>query len=179
MPSLQQELAAKLKDMKFDDGEDDVPPTNNDAPEMNMTHRVFHYYRLNPMSTVNNCAEALNIPASRVAALSLQLMGRKLLTRKKRGELPYEYSASADNIPDPTEVRKAALIKAHQARKDNAEQRRKAAAKAAKKAAKVKPVAEEAPAPKGFNAAMMVGGLTPFQAKAVYDELRKLFGGTS
>lgn len=178
MPDLKSELK-KLENLRFDDGDDETPPTNNTAPQLNMTQSVFEYFRLNPMSTGNDCADALGYDKSRVAALALQLVGRKLLTRTKRGEHPYEYTAIADSMPDTYQARKAALIKAHEARSANAAKRRKAAAKKAVKVDKVeKPEERETKAEhKAFNAAMLVNSLSPFQAKAVFDELKKLFGG--
>lgn len=176
MPDLKSELK-KLDNLRFDD--DDAPPTNNEAPAPNKTRLVFEYFVQNPMSMVTECSEVVGLNESRVAALALQLTNRKLLTRSKHGEQPYRYTATTTEFPNVVEVRRAALIKAHEARKTNAAQRRKQAAKAAKKAvAKAQQV--EAPVAQpmtGFNAAMLVGGLTPFQAKAVYDELVKLFGG--
>lgn len=181
MPDLKSELK-KLENLRFDDdAEDTTPTTTTEEPPVNMTHQVFYYYADHPMSTVNDCAAALGFNASRVAALSLQLLGRNLLTRKKVGDKPFVYTATAKKMPDTAAVKRAALIKAHEVRKANAAKRREDAKKAAKKAKKAQAatVAPTAPAatPQGFNAAMLVGGLTPFQAKAVFDELKKLFGG--
>ena len=164
MPSLQQELTAKLKDLKFDDEEEQ---TNNSQPSPNKTRAVFEYYRDNPMSLVNECADALAIESSRVAAMSLQLFNRNLLSRSKRGQESYRYSATEKEYPETSEVRKAALIKAREVRSSMPKKA---------KTKKAKSVAAK-PEPAGFSAAVLVGGLTPFQAKAVYDELAKLFGG--
>ncbi len=182
MPDLKSELK-KLENLRFDDdGEDTTPTTTTEEPPVNMTHQVFYYYVDHPMSTVNDCAAALGFNASRVAALSLQLLGRNLLTRKKVGDQPFVYTATTKKMPDTAAVKRAALIKAHEVRKANAAKRRADKAKAAKKAAKqtTQPQPQEPAKQKpatGFNAALLVGGLTPFQAKAVFDELKKLFGG--
>lgn len=171
MPDLKSELK-KLENMRFDD-DGDAQPTNNGAPEMNMTHQTFHFYRLNPMSTVTEASESLGLPASRVAALSLQLTDRKLLTRSKVGQEPYRYTAIADSMPDPVEVRKAALIKAHAVRKANAKARRD------NKKVKAKPKAQP-PAvtkPPSFDADDIVSGLSVVQARALFDKLREIFGG--
>lgn len=176
MPDLKSELK-KLENLKFDD-EDETPPT--DAPTMNMTHRVFYFFRDNPMSTVPECSEATGIPNARVSTLAIQLMNRKLLSRTRVGAAGlFQYTATTDSIPDPTDSRKAALTKAHAAIRANAEARRLAIAKENKK---IKTKDTPAPSTKtneGFNPAVLVSGLSPFQARAVYDELRKLFGGTS
>lgn len=175
MPSLQQELADKLKSLKFDD-EEDTPPTNNSAPEMNMTHKTFHFFRLNPMSTVTDASEAVGLPAARVAALALQLTERKLLSRTKVGQEPYRYTAIADSMPDPVVVRKAALIKAHAMRKANAQARRdkKTKPKATKHTKQHDQVAASS-----FDVDQLVSGLSVVQARALFDKLREIFGGTS
>lgn len=172
MPDLKSELQ-KLENLRFDDGDEDAPPTNIEALTMNMTHKTFHYYRLNPMSTVTECAEALGLPASRVAALALQLTGRKLLSRTKTGQEPYRYTAIATEMPNPVEVRKAALIKAHAARKANAQVRRQKKTKPAHKPE----VSTKLVKPPSFNADEIVGGLSVVQARELFDKLRVIFGG--
>lgn len=180
MPDLKSELA-KLKDLKFDD-EPETPanPKTNDAN--NQTRKIFLFYRDKPMSTVNECAEALGMHPGPVSARTAQLFNRKLVTRIKRGEEAYRYTSVAVEYPNIEDVRRAALIKAQAAKKaSNAKRKQLEKARAAKKAKQVSLAAKKAAIPKveqssAFNAAVVVASLTPFQAKALFDELSKLFG---
>ena len=191
MPDLKSELA-KLKDLKFDD-EPETPadPKTNDADANNQTRKIFLFYRDKPMSTVNECAEALDMHPGPVSARTAQLFNRKLVTRIKRGEEAYRYTSVAIEYPNIDDVRRAALIKAHATKQANdAKRKQLEKARAAKKAKQTKQAkqvslaAKKAAIPKtekpnAFNAAVMVAGLTPFQAKALFDELAKLFGSTA
>lgn len=194
MPDLKSELA-KLKDLKFDD---DVEASPNDHPTGNQTKSVFEYIHKHPMSAVSEVADAIGLGRSRVATLVIQLTHRNILTRKKIGDEPYQYTAAVDKFPETDAARLAALTKAHAAKKINAAKRKAEEAagivgKKLKAKLKVKPKSKApiatidlTPPPppppppvrserEGFSAAMLVGGLTPFQARQVYDELKKLF----
>lgn len=196
MPDIKSELA-KLKDLKFDDPDEPETPTpaprvinRSPSPENNLTRRIFFWFKANPASTVAECVAATGLTSDAVSARTAQLFTREVLVRKKTGKEPFRYTAAVDELPDRVEALKAALTKANEAKRAKAAQRKlleKARAakkvKAAKAAAKAAKAAKEAPEsviviPTAFNAAMMVNGWTPFQAKAVFDELRKLFTGT-
>ena len=188
MPDLKSELA-KLKDLKFDDDEDPTQPqasTNKQPP--NQTRSVFEYIHKHPMSTVAEAAGGTGLPRNRVATLVIQLLARKLLSRKKMGDEPYQYTSTVDIMPETDSARLAALTKAHAAKKALAAKRRAEQAKAAKVAkaqqkvslgdvtAVVQAATTNVEAKlEGFSPAMLVGSLTPFQARQVYDELKKLF----
>lgn len=182
MPDLKSELA-KLKDLKFDDEDPSQPQANNQPP--NQTRSAFEYIHKHPMSTVAEVADGTGLPRSRIATLVLQLLGRKLLTRKKVGDKPYQYTCVVDTMPDTETAKRAALTKAIAAKKANAAKRQAEKAKrqaekakqtvSPKKVTAVVQAATAEVALKGFSPAMLVGSLTPFQARQVYDELKKLF----
>lgn len=171
MPDLQSELkkvkaVQSLDNLKFDDGDEDMPPATE--AKKSMTNMVFDYYVAHPMSTTNECADALEMDRSRVAALSLQLLSRKLLSRLKRGNDLYRYGATTNVFPNAVELRKAALIKAREIRKANP---------TPPKVKVVKRKDETFTESAVFDAAKLVNKLSPFEAKALYDELKRLFGG--
>ena len=180
MPDLKSEIQTKLANLKFDDGDEEAE-TQGTNDEPNMTHRVFMFFRSNPMSTMRECMESLGLTESQASTRASQLFTRKALTRSKVGDGPFRYTAAIDALPSREEAVRAALIKAHAARKTKAARRRNAEAARAAKAAKAAKRESEsqtvAITPEAIDE--LLTQLNVVQARELLNKLKALFGETA
>ncbi len=203
MGTMQQELGklSTLNNLTFDDPDEGTQPviTMEQPTLMPRRQQVWQYIHDNPSVTAAEVADAIGIERAECASTVYLLFQNNLLSRNKHGGY-YCYSASVDAYPIYTkEQRLAALQKGWEAAAARRGQPRgprakKAAAKAKRPYAKRKQAAAKQVettieqrkaqllAPGVTNAFVdstqsFINQLTVHQAKAVYDELKKIFGG--
>jgi hypothetical protein len=164
MPDLKSELK-KLEALKFDDeGEPDMPITMKPKSER---ESVWEYIKANPMSSSAGVSAALGIDASSSASQVGALLNKSLLTRVHIGG-SYHYTAVGDSYPVFDRVAHGKKIG-------------RATRGKPKKSRVVKDERPKAQAPApiplaAFSAQDMIESMPVGKARALYDELKKLFG---
>lgn len=170
MPDLHSELK-KLENMRFDDVPDDEPIAPGSINE-----RVFAYIKATPGCTCRQIGDAVGLDASDVSTRMGKMYERKLVTRTRIG-MSYYYKAAASEYPKYDKME--ALAKAQAVRREKALARRKAkerkAVVSAPKTRSITPTPRAVQAPTDVR--VLLDTLPIATARALYDELRKIFGG--
>lgn len=164
MPDLKSELL-KLNNLKFDDAEDEPTQAVFVDKATSMRERVWNYVKANPASSAADVSIGLGIGAGLAASQLFALHERGLVAKAPIDGL-YHYQALGDSYP----------------RFD-----RKAHGKKLGKAAKGKPRANKAndaqvkllttAVQQNATATDILNTMSVMQARAVYDELKRIFGG--
>lgn len=180
MPDLKSELK-KLEALKFDDeGTTQQEITMHETPK---TERqiVWNYVRDNPMSSCAGVSAALGISASRTASQMGALHNRSLVTRQHING-SWHYTTSADSYPVFDRVAHGkkvgdALRGKHRKSRAVKDETAKEQARLHERAV-VRAVQAQIPIPlAAFSARDMIESMPVGKARALYDELKKIFGG--
>lgn len=174
MPDLQSELTKFLTQKQFDD---DEPVTTPYEPKPNNTRALWLYVKDHPAITSNEAGVGAGVDTGKAATLMAQMFAKGIMTRAKpRMGGSFIYSITDPNYTPLTP--KQALERAVAA---------KNAAKEAGVAKKYKPRKLPAPvqakadkvvalaAASEFNPQKLIDTLSVRQARALLDELQKLF----
>jgi predicted transcriptional regulator len=175
MPDLKSQLAEvkhKLATMAFDDSGEATETPEATRPEgQTQSRAVWLYIKDNPGSTIVDAGRATGVSQGNLSSLTTQLFNKGVVTRVKPDDGgPYRYTVSDPNYKPLT--KQQALQRAIAAKN--------AGTKKAK--AKAKPKAEatptQLPPTAKFSATIpqLLDTLSVVQARALYDELKKIFG---
>lgn len=171
MPDLKSQLAEvkhKLATMAFDDGGEATETIEATTPMANQSRTLWLAIKDHPSVTAAEAAQWAGIDRSSASTLTSQMFIKGILTRTKANEDGgYRYSVADPNYTPMTK---------HQAIE------RAVAAKMAKakKAKKAKAKVETKPAPtatQNVGVQELLNSMSVVQARAMYDELKKIFGG--
>jgi predicted transcriptional regulator len=179
MPDLKSQLAEvkhKLATMAFDDEGEATETPEAPRPEgQTQSRAVWLYIKDNPGSTIVDVGRATGVSQGNLSSLTTQLFNKGALTRVKPDDGgPYKYTVADPNYKPLT--KQQALQRAIAAKNASI---KKAKAKAKPKA---KPKAEatptQLPPTAKFSATIpeLLDTLSVVQARALYDELKKIFG---
>lgn len=188
MGTLQQELMTKvqtLDSLRFDD-DPNPPPTQEttvaiDTPKKSLRQVYWEWLRDNPASSARDLADAFGMAQTDAANILLKFLARNLVVRTKHGASPFCYTTAVDEYPVVSPEEKIRLMVEAKRRKPSKPYKSKRAKHAQdvksleqRKAELVKPGVAN-----GFvdSVHTFINQLTVHQAKAVYDELKKIFGG--
>lgn len=186
MPDLQTEIFKKvlpnMNNLKFDDMPDDEPEivVATTPQKTNVTKAIWEYVKLHPhvpLGTINKAFPGLGKTGVATRLSQMKNRGNIVATPSASG---YRYSVASDTYKALT--KEESLKKAAEAYKKHQQAKQAKAAKAEAKAAKVilvKQPASVAPPeiPARKSTAALLDTLSIVQARELYDELRKIFGG--
>lgn len=171
MPDLHSELK-KLENLQFDDEPQSAAPAGG-----SINARIFYFIKDNPDCTCKDIAQALSLDAADVATRMTGFAERKLVSRERNG-LAYCYRAAVETYPEHDRL--ASLAKAQAARSLKAARRRAASLRQARQERPTpapKAAAQPTPAVQPHDVKALLNTLPIATARALYDELRKIFGG--
>ena len=187
MPDLKSELM-KLNNLKFDDADDEPTPPSpivvDDAASER--ERVWNYIKANPMSSAHGVAAGLNISAGHAASQIFALHRKAIIARGKVGDT-YQYQAIGDSYPRFDRKEHGKKLSAQMTGRKNPRKKivkRVLVKRANNEQVKMLEAAMPtgvAPLPPGmrFQATVdqLLDTMSIVQARALYDALRKIFGG--
>jgi predicted transcriptional regulator len=171
MPDLKSQLAEvkhKLATMAFDDGGEATETIEPTPPMANQSRTLWLAIKDHPSSTAAEAAQWAGIDRSSASTLTSQMFTKGILTRTKAGEDgAYRYTV-AD--PDYKPMSKHQAIERAVAAKLAIKSKKAKKAKAA--------VAAPTPAaPPDITVHDLLNTMSITKARALYDELKKIFGG--
>lgn len=184
MPDLKSELM-KLNNLKFDDdGEADMPITMVEptpAPQqITMREQVWNYIKANPMTSNAGLSAALGLACMASASHVGALFNRSLVTRVQINGA-YHYTAVGDSYPAFNRVAHGRKIsealrgkhrKSRVAKEEAAQEQVRLLERAVVRQAQAQVPASLA----AFSAQDMIESMPIGKARALYLELKKLFG---
>jgi hypothetical protein len=168
MPDLRSELM-KLSNLSFDDPGEPEMQTTTDTKPMTERQTIWNYIRDNPMSSCAGISAALGVDVQNAASQVGALLNRTLVARQKINGV-FHYTVSTDSYPTFDRV-------AHG--KVTGRLKRKPYRAKAKAVRKLEIVSVPAKAPvslASYSAKDMIESMPVGKARALYDELKKLFG---
>ena len=172
MPDLKSQLAEvkhKLATMAFDDSGEATDTTETPTPLSNQSRTLWLDIKDHPGSTAAEAAERTGIDRSSASTLTSQMFIKGIVTRTRAGDdSAYRYTvADPDYKPMSKQQAIERAVAAKQANKN-------------KKVKKTKPkaaVAAPTPAaPPDITVHDLLNTLSITKARALYDELKKIFG---
>lgn len=176
MPDMQSELTKVLTQAHFDDEPNEPAPTAN---RKFIKGKIFDYVKANPVSSYTEIAEGLGCQdLARVASTLKSMIDEKILVRSKPNGI-YCYTTAVNEYTEFD--RMTSLQKAIEARvnKIKTKQAKKRLAPVTKATAPRKPASVPLPNNTKFVATVpqLLSTLSVVQARELYDELKKIFGG--
>lgn len=176
MPDLKSELM-KLENLKFDDDVSSEPAPITES-KSNISKLIWDTIKANPNKTSSEIADLMNNgDMSGISTRLKQMVDRGVLARSKDGGY-WMYTAVGDTYPAFS--REEALAKAVAVRAEKKVKRAKAREYYQKyktmKEVAVAPVVPDTSLTKNPNAEQLVNSMSLGLAKAVYLELKKVFG---
>lgn len=164
-----------LSNLAFDD-EPNAQQVVETSDNRSHTHRLWDYVHSNPNSSVAQIAAAFGRSRGDTSSLMSQMLKRGLVARQRVDGVFYFVTLGTEYPVYTLEQRTANLSK-HWGRGRQTSKRRHKAGRILVK--REDPPVASAPAvdAKAFTAAEFLSRLNVMQAKAVYEELKKLFGG--
>lgn len=175
MTSLKKDQTQSLDNLRFDDDPLEVPTDNGP----NLSKQMWEYIRDNPGSTGSDIKAALNLPSAAVSTRLTQMFGRKWLTRKQNSVGVFTYYTVGTNYPakDMPPTLKAALSKAQEVHRQKVATGTLHRKKVAEKKPKSSAPRKQTPHTNVTTSSKInVHQLPLGEARALYDELRKIFG---
>jgi len=190
MGTLQQELTKvqTLSNLTFDDEPGAQAPVVEVAPiqtKMSKAHIIWQFISENPSCTVADIADSLGYVRADASSYASQLLERGLVSRTKHNGF-FCYVTAVDSFPVYTnEMRAKNLAKGWEARRSMKHKPKRVLVKRKTvESAPPRPLAEVkhqilTGVTNEFNYSVntFISQLNVHQAKAVYEELKKLFGG--
>jgi hypothetical protein len=185
MPDLKSELM-KLNNLKFDDeGEPDMPvtmaePTATEQQPPSMREQVWNHIKANPMTSNAGLSAALGLSCMTSASHIGALFNRSLVTRVQISGA-YHYTAVGDSYPVSNRADLGKKISEALRKKRMAERTAKEAIAKEQVRLLERAVVKEAQAKvpvslAAFSAQDMIESMPIGKARALYVELKKLFG---
>lgn len=185
MPDLKSELM-KLNNLKFDDeGEPDMPitmtePTTTEQQPTTMREQVWNYIKANPMTSNAGLSAALGLGCMTSASHLGALFNRSLVTRVQVSGT-YHYTAAGDTYPVFNRASNGkkiseALRKKRMAERDAIEEGAKEQVRLLERAVVRSAQAKVPVSLAEFSAQDMIESMPVGKARALYLELKKLFG---
>jgi len=167
MPDLKSQLAEvkhKLATMAFDDEGEAIETPEATRPEgQTQSRAVWLYIKDHPGSTIVDVGRATGVSQGNLSSLTTQLFNKGVVTRVKPDDGgPYKYTVADPNYKPLT--------------KQQALQRATAAKNAGTKKAKPKAVVATPIPAQDRSVQDMLDNMSITKARALYDELKKIFG---
>lgn len=163
-----------------------TPSTVARGAEKSKRQLYWEWLRDHPSSSSREVGEAFGIDQTQTATIMTKFLAKGIVTRTKHGGV-YCYTTVGDEYPVMSlEERVSFMLEARAANRLKAKAKRKYTKRAAPARAAVEKTLEErkreliAPTvSQGFvdSTQAFINSLTVHQAKAVYEELKKIFGG--